>query len=353
MGGLPANIEYAANGAIAPLETAAKLQPDQKVAVILRLLLKDAEASTFKAFSAHQMSRVVHAMASLRYVSEAAILEVVQEFLAEIQSLGMHFKPGLDGAMSLLRDHLTDEVCDMLTSGRVIEEVEDPWVKIENLGDKTLAAILSRETPAAAAIVLAKLPSGRAAETLGLLEPEVAQAIMLAAVRAGRVDPARVLDIGEAIAATALRLSDTGAFKGDPVARVGEILNFAPGATRSQLLDGLREEDSALAERLRKVMFTFADIPDRIEPKDVPKIARGVDNDTLVMALTAGQTSDKKTVDFIMENLSKRLSEQLAEEIRDHGEVKAREADVAMNEIIQNIRDLEANGEIFLTMSED
>lgn len=336
-----------------PVRPNGGLAPDQKAAVILRLLLKEADPKTFKSFSTHQMARIVKAMASLRYVNEATILEVIQQFLDEIQSIGLYFKPGLDGAMSILRDHLSDEVSDMLTSGRVIDEVEDPWVKITALDDKVLARILSRETPAASAVVLAKLPSGRAADTLGLLDPSVAQAVMMAAVKAGRIDPARVQDIGEAIATTAARLSDTGAFKGDPVARVGEILNFAPGATRNALLESLRAEDKNLAERLRKVMFTFADIPDRIEPKDVPKIARGVENATLITALAAGQTGEKKTVDFIMGNLSKRLSEQLTEEIREVGEVKQKEADGAMNEIIQAIRDLESSGEIFLTIAED
>lgn len=100
-------------------------------------------------------------------------------------------------------------------------------------------------------------------------------------------------------------------------------------------------------------MFTFGDIPDRIEIKDVSKLVRAVDNATMATALSGAATSEKETVDFILSNLSKRPSEQLSEEIRELGEVKPKDADAAMNAVVQGIRDLETSGEIMLITPEE
>ncbi|MFT5001651.1 MAG: flagellar motor switch protein FliG, partial [Planctomycetota bacterium] len=70
-------------------------------------------------------------------------------------------------------------------------------------------------------------------------------------------------------------------------------------------------------------------------------------------ALAGGQISEKETVDFLFANLSKRLSEQLIEEVGEIGEVKAKDADRSMNAVVQGIRDLESAGELTLISPEE
>lgn len=56
------------------------------------------------------------------------------------------------------------------------------------------------------------------------------------------------------------------AFADSPVERVGAILNFACAQTRDEVLLGLDETDAKFAEDVRKSIFTFANIPERIDP---------------------------------------------------------------------------------------
>jgi len=156
-----------------------------------------------------------------------------------------------------------------------------------------------------------------------------------------------------AITESARMAADLGALAGSPLDRVGSILNYTPGSSRETMLTALESHDARLVDQLRKIMFTFGDIPDRIEVKDVPKFVRAVDNAVLVQALAGATIMEKEAADFIFANLSKRLSEQLGEEVREVGDVKAKDADDAMNAVVQAIRKLEEDGQIMMIIGED
>ncbi len=329
------------------------LSREQKAAIIVRLLSPEASEIPLSNLDTQHMVRLVRATAGLRFVDEATTLDVIREFLDEMDSLAIYFRPGLEGAMTSLSPHLTDDVTTVLTSNLPPDAPEDPWIEVAVLPTADLASLLASETPQVCAIVLSKLTSGKAADVLGELDPDLARSATLAASQAERIEERTVFDIGLSIASMSAKRGDQGGLAGDPVERVGAMLNFTGAAARNDLLETLEKADSALFEKVRKIMFTFADIPDRIEVTDISKLVRAVENGTLVTALAGGQKSDPEVVEFILANLSKRLSEQLSEDIRDAGDVKPKDADTAMNTVIQAIRDLEAAGEIILIQPED
>jgi flagellar motor switch protein FliG len=144
------------------------------------------------------------------------------------------------------------------------------------------------------------------------------------------------------------------AFSDGPVERVGAILNFSPAATRDDVLAGLDETDKDFADEVRKAIFTFLNIPERIDTRDVAKIIRGVEQPILITALAAAQGKGQmKAVEFILANMSQRMAAQLREEMEALGKVKPKDGEDAMSAVVAAIRGLEAAGEIFLTASED
>ena len=143
------------------------------------------------------------------------------------------------------------------------------------------------------------------------------------------------------------------AFEDAPEARVGAILNVTPAQTRDAVLAGLGEEDAEFAERVRRTIFTFADIAKRIEGRDIPKVTRGIDQAQLVTALAAATEGDDATsAEFILSNLSQRMAATLREEMEARGTVKVKDADAAQTALIAAIRDLEATGELVLRQDE-
>ncbi len=137
-----------------------------------------------------------------------------------------------------------------------------------------------------------------------------------------------------------------------PAARVGAILNSAAADLRERLLAGLDDQDAEFAEGVRKAIFTFAHVPDRLAPTDVPKVLRGVDQAVLVTALAhalplAG-TDQARAAEFLLTNMSQRMAATLRDEVEGRGKVKPKDGEAAAAMIVSQIRLLADSGEITL-----
>jgi flagellar motor switch protein FliG len=136
---------------------------------------------------------------------------------------------------------------------------------------------------------------------------------------------------------------------------VGAILNIAAAMTRDDVLKSLQETDAGFAERVRKAIFTFEHIKARLNPRDVPKMVRVVDQQVLVTALAAASANPEQepSAEHILVNLSQRMTQGLREEMATRGKVKEKDAEDAMSTIVMAIRQLEGTGEIRLVVPED
>ena len=160
--------------------------------------------------------------------------------------------------------------------------------------------------------------------------------------------------IGESLLAQ-IDSAPPSAFEDGVVERVGAILNFSAAATREDVLEGLHTEDEAFAEEVRKAIFTFVNIPTRIDPRDVPKIARDVDAAVLITALAAASAKEEegKAAEFILSNMSQRMAAQLRDEMEALGKIRPKDGEDAMNAVVGAIRALEGAGEIMLVAEEE
>jgi flagellar motor switch protein FliG len=230
----------------------------------------------------------------------------------------------------------------------------DPWDRIMVLDEDRLLPVLEQESEEVAAVMLSKLPIPKAASLLGRLPGDKARRVAYAVSQTGNVDPETVRRIGQSLAAQ-LDTLPARAFETGPVERVGAILNVAAAATRDDVLLGLDETDAEFAQKVRRAIFTFVHIPDRIDARDVPKIVRVVDQAVLVTALAGARTDELAAAGtFILDNLSQRLAQSIRDEVAERGTVKDKDAEEAQGAVITAIRDLEAAGELsFVAPSED
>lgn len=130
-------------------------------------------------------------------------------------------------------------------------------------------------------------------------------------------------------------------------------MNYSASATRDAVLKGLEEQDQVFADQVKKAIFTFTNIPARIDPRDIPKILRAVDQARLVVALAGAKGEAEKSAEFILSNMSQRMAASLRDEMANLGKVKDKDAEEAMGEIVAAIREMEAAGEIFLVAEDE
>ncbi len=325
------------------------LTPREKAAVIVRFLMAEGAAPSLTALPDHLQAALAEQMGQMRVVDRDTLAAVVAEFLAELEGVGLTFPGGIDGALGLMDGHISPTAASRLRRLAGASTRADPWERIAALPAERLAPILERESVEVAAVALSKLPVPRAAEVLTRLPGDRARRVAFAVSRTADVHPDTVRRIGAALIAEA-EAAPPAAFDAAPGERVGAILNVAPGDTREAVLDGLAAEDAAFAETVRRAIFTFAHIPARLPPRDVPKVLRLVEPPMLVTALAgaAGRPGLGEAVDFLLSNMSQRMAQSLRDEMATRGTVKDRDAETAMAAVVTAIRSLESSGEVVL-----
>jgi len=332
---------------------AARLSRRQKAAIIVRFLLKEGAEVPLGDLPDPLQASLTTQMGAMRYVDRATLADVVAEFATELEALGLTFPRGVAGALSALDGRISAQTAARLRKEAGVRQFGDPWEQVRAAEADALLGILMRESTEVAAVMLSKLATERAAELLGRLPGDQARRITYAVSRTGAVSPAAVDRIGLALAGELHDVPET-AFDSGPVERVGAILNSTAAATRDAVLNGLDETDGDFARLVRKAIFTFVHVPERLAPLDVPRVIREVDQPVLVTAL-AGATSAGlgDAAEFILANMSRRMSEALREEIGERGAVGLTDGEAAMSQVVNAIRRLEAAGEITLATAPD
>ena len=324
-----------------------------KAAVIVRLLLAEGAQLPLSALPEHMQSALAEQIGQMRLVDRATLGAVVEEFLNELEQVGLAFPGGIEGALSIMDGHISPTAANRLRRLAGASAKADPWDRLMGLDEDRLLPVLDEESTEVAAVMLSKLPVPKAASLLGKLPGDKARRIAYAVSLTGNVDPETVRRIGLSLAAQ-LDTVPPRAFDAGPVERVGAILNVSAATTRDEVLRGLDETDADFAAKVRKAIFTFAHLPARIDARDIPKITRLVEQPVLVTALAAATTGeDAAAAEFLLGSLSQRLAQTLREEMAERGQVKEKDAEAAMAAIIGAIRQLESTGEIALITPED
>lgn len=324
----------------------------EKAAIIVRLLLSGGASLPLSVLPDHLQTALTTQMADMPAIDRSTVRAVVEEFCNRLDQIGLSFPGGIDGALTLLDGHISPSAAQQVRRMTGATSRADPWERIAGMDADRLMPVIESESTEVGAVILSKVAVSRAAELLGRLPGDRARRIAYAISLTGNVDPDTVLRIGQSVAGQ-LDAAPVLAFDTGPVERVGAILNYAPANTRDDVLTGLQETDAGFADQVRKAIFTFTNIPVRIDPRDVPKIVRAVDQPVLVTALASATGGDTATVDFILANMSQRLAGSLRDEMEALGTVKERDGEAARAAVVSAIRDLEAAGEVFLVAADD
>jgi len=329
------------------------LDATSKAAIIVRLLLREGADIPLEELPESMQERLTHQMGRMGLVDRATLDSVVQEFADQLDGVGLSFSHGIAGALMTLDGKISPQTAARLRREAGVRQSGDPWVRLRDQTKEELVEMITAESTEVAAILLSKLTVTKAAELLGALPGPLARRITFAISQTGNVTPEAVDRIGLSLAAQ-MDMRPILAFKDGPDERVGAILNQSPAATRDDVLTGLDEKDMEFASNVRKAIFTFAHIFERLDPLDVPKLIRVAVPGDLVVALAAATEGDlAKSRDHLLENMSTRMADNLREEILEKGKVKPADGETAMGNIVTSIRELETNGDLELVFPDE
>ena len=326
----------------------------EKAAVIVRYLLGEGASIPLAKLPEHIQASLTEQMGQMRLIDRQTLGAVVDEFLGELEQVGLAFPAGMEGALTIMDGHISANAASRLRRLAGASAKADPWDRLTALPVDRLLPVLQQESIEVAAVMLSKLPVPKSAELLGKLPGERARRVAYAVSQTGNVDPETVRRIGISLVSQ-LDALPPRAFETGPVERVGAILNVSAALTREDVLQGLQETDADFADLVRRAIFTFVHLPGRVLGRDVPKIIRLVDQPVLVTALaaTVGVAELEAAAEFMLANMSQRMAQGLREEMLTRGRVKEKDAETAMAAVLMAIRQLEAAGEIVLVQQEE
>ena len=323
------------------------LSQPQKAAIILSIIAPEDAAEILKGFDESVLMRFAKAVSELRPVGADALEIVVGEFLLEIGDAG-DVRGGVDQVRKYLSQFMDDENVDKIINDVLGSKHVPVWERLGEAPTAATSSYLALEHPQTVAVVLSKLRPDRAAGILENLDRELAQIAVIRMSRIPTIDPETVSLVEETIEKDFLSAINRSSATVKPAEIIGNLMNNVSSEVREQFLQYLEETDSGLASEVTRVMFTFADIATRLPTSAVSGVVRDVEEEKLMMALKHAKDTENPSFDFIMSNLSKRLSERLVEDIEAMEPVKDKEAEAAQMEIIGIIQKKAKLGEIKL-----
>ena len=323
-----------------------------KAAVIVRILASENVKLSLAHFPEKTQVELARQMTDLRHIDRDTMVAVVEEFLQELEAIGVSFPGGLEGALNLLDGTISPDTAAKLRKQAGFSLTGDPWERIAEIDAERLLPILETESVEVCAVILSKLKVAKAATLLSMIPGDRARRVAYAISKTASVSPGVVQRIGISVAGQ-LDSQPPKAFSDAPTERIGAILNFSNASTRDGVLEGLDERDKEFAEQVRKNIFTFANIATRVDPRDVSKITRAVEQEMLIKALAGAKGDAEASRDFILGNMSKRMAAGLRAEMDALGAIKDTEAEEAMNAVVRTIRDLETDGDLILLTGDD
>lgn len=336
------------------LPALAPIPPKAKAAIIVRFLLSQGHSLPLNKLSDQMQAALAEQIGTMRIVDRTTMMRVIEEFLGELDQVGLTFPGGVEAALTSMDGHISANAASRLRRKAGVNPKADPWDRLASLPAERILPLLETESVEVAAVTLSKMPVPKAADMLGKMPGERARRVAFAISLTAKVDPETVRRIGVSLASQ-LDAEPPRAFDGDPVDRVGAILNVANQATRDDVMEGLETADQFFANQVRKAIFTFIHLPRRLSPRDVPKLVRQADPAQLVTAMAAALAKPdlSEVAEFLLTNMSQRMAQSLREEAAAKGKVKDKDAEEAMSGVITSVRALEASGEVQLIQEEE
>lgn len=325
----------------------------QKAAILVRLLAVEDIKLPLSVLPESTQVQLAEEIGNLHLVQRDAISEIVEEFIRELESVGFANAGGIEAALNVLDGSLSHQTTEKMRRDIGLRAVSDPWERLNGLATEALLPLIECESDEVSAVILSKLKVSKSSEIMAALPGNRARRIAFAMSLTTGVTPDAVDRIGNSIISQIDAKPET-VFSQNPAELIGSILNSSPSNTREEILDGLEQTDSTLAAQVRRAIFTFANIPGRVDGRDVPRIFRGIDQEVVVTALAAAKSTGlEDAAAHLLDNLSKRMAAQLEEAVEERDAVSTADGDAAMAGVVAEIRRLATEGEIHLIAEEE
>ena len=315
-----------------------------KGAILMLALGEDEASEVMKHLGPREVQKLGAAMATLKSVGHDQVDNVLNQFMLVA---GERASIGLDSD-EYIRSVLTKALGDDKASGllsRILQNRDSSGIEsLKWMDAQTVADLITNEHPQIIATILVHLEPDQASDVLGFFSDRLRQDVMLRIATLDGVKPAALKELNDVLTVLLTGNENLNKKQIGGVKAAAEIMNFMSGDKEATVMNGLKEYDEDMAQKIMDEMFVFDDIID-IDDKGIQIMLREVQSETLIIALKGATESMREKV---FKNMSSRAAEMLRDDLETKGPVKLSEVEVQQKQILQVIRRLADEGQIML-----
>ena len=317
----------------------------QKAAILLIALGPEKSANIFKHLKEDEIEQLTLEIANTRSISQSVKDEVLDEFYEICLAQQYIAEGGIGYAKELLEKALGAEkardVIGKLTASLQVR----PFEFIRKTDASQLLNFIQDEHPQTIALILSYLSSSQSASIISSLAPDKQADVAKRIAQMDRTSPDVIKEVEKVLERKLSSLVNQDYTIVGGVDSIVDILNTVDRGTEKHIMETLEIEEPELADEIRRKMFVFEDILS-LDDKSIQRVLREVDNNELAVALK-GSNEEVQTV--IFNNLSKRLSAMIKEDMDFMGPIRMKDVEEAQQKIVNIIRKLEDSGEIIIS----
>jgi len=214
------------------------------------------------------------------------------------------------------------------------------WARMSDLKVEALAAMITDEHPQVIALTLSRITPAAAATLVRRFPAILARDVLHRMLHMAPAQPAAIAAIERSFAA---RLPDTHiASQAQPAQTLARIFDALPSEDSQSLLSSLGQTEPDASERVRALMFSFADLQN-LSPAGMQTLLSRADRALLTLALKG---VDGALGDAFYNNMTARARAVLQEEIAALGPRPRSQVEAARTELVTLTRALIDTGDI-------
>jgi flagellar motor switch protein FliG len=333
------------------------LSPPERAAAIIALLGPDHAGSVIQNIGDEHIMTFMSAYEQMRTVPRDVSLAIVAEFLTQIKQQKGAVRGGMREAKSLIDELLDADRKERLFGAEPMpiemnfalsEEEDDVWTRMKDADPKKLAAYLQTQRPQLVAIVISQQSPDNAGVILTDLPDDISQFVIRSMADPKEVDPQTLQIVGQVVEQEFLNVAEDEEEQADPLSVVSSILSVLPSEKREKLMEYLFEKDADQAEKIRKGLVTFEDIPEQLPRNAVPIIFREMPEAELIKALKFGEETAPGSVEYLYSNISQRMAQQFKEQVEELTSFSKKQGEAAQSAMMTLISTLDRQGTIKL-----
>lgn len=319
-----------------------RLSGVEMASILLLCLGEEAAATVFEELDDADIRKISRCMMGMEHIPVDVARQVIKKFeKAQEENAGIYVKgeafvqKAIAGSANPKRREM---LMDQLSAGVSFRPLETIALMLPRM----VAGLLEHEHPQTVALILSTQTPEHTSKIVDFLDEEKRADIMYRIAKIDKVSPEVLQQIEDSLRQEIGMVVSRDHQQVGGVDKVVDILGRLGKGKDRAILSQIEINDPALAEAIRRRMFTFEELI-VIDNRGIQMILREINNDTLVKALKSASEEIKEK---IFSNISSRAAETIKDDLAALGPIRLSDVEAAQQEIIQAAMQLAEDGKV-------